>query len=1182
MTDASFIAFPVLDGERITLSRTVPSRLPFGKAATMVVPFAEWPQHRPADAAGGVAAILRAIEDAATAPDGAAMVSEAHDGVILHPAFVAALAERDARAIGLPDAVRLLLELNSRGLPQRDDFAIDARWIAPGGMAVRGTRTGARLRADGREWRVPEPIFSTLLALDAVNAAQDDAVRQQALSLVKQAIGDGGAGRIAPDGLIAGLRLSYAAGFSLDLSEQGGEVRFDPVLFGREPLHDAGDGRTIDADADGLLPPALRDGFVRRFRQGDGRRTAYLLDDGSILYVDPGLAPALAVVRAEQAAPSERRRAFASNPQGALAEALGEAAADAVPRFIETEQFSQRVLGIDTWRKPVLPWIKPGTNSWLPESFGLRVGEGDTATLLTIPLDRLGDVARAAHQAVREERSTFDFDGTAVPATQQTLAALSDLTGLADTIRTTPDAPPPREAQQRFFLQIRDNLEDIAYAPIVQDMAAADTPPPPTPAALRSDPKPHQRTGFAWLVANWRNGRPGAVLADDMGLGKTYQALAFLAWLRETEAVAQPVLIVAPTGLLGNWRAEIDRHLGPGALGSIVNAYGSELAQARGGAGRDIERGAAGIAADRWAGAGVVLTTYETMRDYHLSFARIAFSAILYDEAQKLKNPASQMTRAAKTLNARFQLAMTGTPVENRLQDLWSILDVVHPGLLGSSRQFETDYPAEPEPLAALHSRLTIPGAGVPAPMLRRMKDECLDSLPAKRIVKLPVPMPPVQAIAYSQAIARALVAQESGEPGRMLTMLHALRGISLHPHAPEEGMGDPDYCTRSARIATLMTTLDTIAAQGEKVLIFCESIAMQALLADEIRRRHALPHDVSRIHGGVPGPQRQILVDAFQTRGPGFDAMILSPKAGGVGLTLTAANHVVHLSRWWNPAVEDQATDRAYRIGQTRDVTVYLPQAVHPDPQVADTSFDLRVDALMEAKRSLSRGLLAPGDDDGDIATLFGTVVNERAAEEPIAAAVPAPVPPVVPAPAPTARTRLGLRARPAPVAAPVPPPPVTWSRRVVYEPGRLRDFTIFERPLAGRRVRSIAIRDPYACSSGETRQWIVELVHRMVGAARAVDHVAVTTRDADSIQSYRPETTDEQRSDLLRRWTLRFGATPRLTHQALSRREKREFHDRGIRAEMEDGSELTWDLGRGVEGVMNLRRECSVTLIG
>ncbi len=175
-----------------------------------------------------------------------------------------------------------------------------------------------------------------------------------------------------------------------------------------------------------------------------------------------------------------------------------------------------------------------------------------------------------------------------------------------------------------------------------------------------------------------------------------------------------------------------------------------------------------------------------------------------------------------------------------------------------------------------------------------------------------------------------------------------------------------------------------------------------------------------------------------------------------------------------------------------------------------------------------------------------------------------------------------MALQCRAPKVTSIVPPPPVTWSRRVVYEPGRLRDFTIFERPLAGRRVRSIAIRDPYACSSGETRQWIVELVHRMVGAARAVDHVAVTTRDADSIQLYRPETTDEQRGDLLRRWTLRFGATPRLTHQALSRREKREFHDRGICAEMEDGSELTWDLGRGVEGVMNLRRECSVTLIG
>jgi len=160
-------------------------------------------------------------------------------------------------------------------------------------------------------------------------------------------------------------------------------------------------------------------------------------------------------------------------------------------------------------------------------------------------------------------------------------------------------------------------------------------------------------------------------------------------------------------------------------------------------------------------------------------------------------------------------------------------------------------------------------------------------------------------------------------------------------------------------------------------------------MLAAEIARRFALAHPITRIHGGVSGDARQQAVDVFQTRGPGFDAMILSPKAGGVGLTLTAANHVVHLSRWWNPAVEDQATDRAYRIGQTRDVTVYLPQAVHPDPAVAPTSFDLKLHALMERKRTLSRGLLAPGDDAADADALFDAVVAATASSSNVEASV-------------------------------------------------------------------------------------------------------------------------------------------------------------------------------------------------
>jgi len=674
---------------------------------------------------------------------------------------------------------------------------------------------------------------------------------------------------------------------------------------------------------------------------------------------------------------------------------------------------------------------------------------------------------------------------------------------------------------------------------------------------------------------------PGALLADDMGLGKTYQALALLAWAGQQEPHPRPVLIVAPTGLLANWRAEIARHLEPDALGRVVAAYGAELGRLRGGAGRDIDSGTSALDPGAWAQAGVVLTTYETMRDYHLSFARQPFAAILYDEAQKLKNPASQITRAAKTLNARFTLAMTGTPVENRLQDLWSIFDVVHPGLLGSSKAFEETYPAEPERLQALHDRLTQPLDGQPPVLLRRLKEECLDSLPKKLVRTLPMPMPPRQAEAYNRVVARALAIKGTGQRGRMLEVLAQLRGVSLHPLSPDEAGSDADYFDDSARLQTLFSLLTQIAGAAEKVLIFCESLAMQALLAAEIRRRFDLPHPVPRIHGGVSGEARQAAVDTFQARGAGFDAMILSPKAGGVGLTLTAANHVVHLSRWWNPAVEDQATDRAFRIGQTRDVTVYLPQAVHPDPALAATSFDLKLHALMERKRTLSRGLFAPGEDQSDADALFDAIVTDGAAEPLPAAAAPS----LTPAPEQPPRRRLSLLPRATPalaepaMVAPAAARNRAWPSRVVFAPDEARDLAIFHAPLEGDPPQEVHIVDPYAAAGHRARSAVADFVAMLMNGGGAPARTTLVTYDGESIERP-PETSAVQYDEMQARWRQRFGHNAPLAHHQRSKWQAADLHDREVRVITRSGRTLLWDLGRGIDGVMGTRFGCRVNL--
>ena len=1159
--------------EQVTLWHSTASRLPFGKAKREAVAFDDWALIAPDAARAAVARTLQAWADDERAANGALLVEATGDGAALDPALIAQFGEADAVALGLPPAARLSLNLQSVGVAHQPDFRVETRWTRPNGLPAQATPQGARISHEGRDWRLVDPLWSTLRNVRRLNVAEGDAERQAALAALRQAIGDEDRRRVKPDGFIDALRISYATGFSLDLRTASGGFDFDPVLFSPERMREAEDGLVVDEAADGLLPPVAQRAFAARFRRGDGTRTAYLLDDGQILFLDPTLQRALRVVREAQSAGPEARAAFARAPQRRIAEALGEEGAAAASLFVETQQFSERVSGVDLWRKPVLPWVKPKPNSWLPEAFGLWVGDPPEGERVEIAPERIDEALDAVESAVREQRATFEFDGHAVPATEQTRAALADLKELADAA-DRPEAAEEAPSGRRYFLQVRDNLEDVTYAPLAVAPRAREQALPAFPATVRSLPKPHQTAGFAWLVQCWRAGVPGVLLADDMGLGKTFQALSFLAWLRAGEAQPRPVLIVAPTGLLANWRAEIERHLAPDALGPVIPVYGDALARMRNGAGRDIETGASAISTEGWAHAGVVLTTYETMRDYHLSFARQPFAAILYDEAQKLKNPASQMTRAAKTLNGRLSIAMTGTPVENRLQDLWSVLDVVHPGVLGSSKAFEARYPSsDREALRQLNDLLTGGDGGRPPLLLRRMKDECLDSLPKKHVHKLPRPMPRVQADAYDRVIRRALATK--GQPGRMLEVLHGLRGVSLHPTPPEAA--GADYATDSARLATTFQALDRIHADGEKALIFCESLAMQALLAVEIARRYGLPHPVARINGGVAGDQRQNAVDAFQAGPRGFDAMILSPKAGGVGLTLTAANHVIHLSRWWNPAVEDQATDRAFRIGQTRDVHVYLPQSEHPDPAIAPTSFDLKLDALMERKRELSRGLLLPGDDESDASALFDAVVVEApepAPPPPTSVSVEAP-PTVAPA-----EIRPTLSIRPGPPKSPVAPRMPDWPRRIVYGAGTQRDLAIFERPVAGAAIATLDIIDPYACADEAARRSVVDFVAMLAGSAQSIEQVRVTAWDADSIDMRDPESNGHQRFDLVQRWRDRFGERPPLHHVSVSRRVRRDLHDRVITAELADGQVLTWDVGRGVDGVMRQRHACTVVL--
>ncbi|RYD48291.1 MAG: DEAD/DEAH box helicase, partial [Verrucomicrobiaceae bacterium] len=578
-------------------------------------------------------------------------------------------------------------------------------------------------------------------------------------------------------------------------------------------------------------------------------------------------------------------------------------------------------------------------------------------------------------QAVAEGRDFVDHEGQRLPATQETLAAL-------DSLLNTPKKL-PKDPTTTFALLIEGNYEEVGCGTSLTTRASLSSAAVPT--CLRTALKDHQIHGLRWLQDAWHQGMPGLLLADDMGLGKTLQALTFLAWLREnTRLDPGPneggILIVAPTALLRNWKAEAEKHLEEPGLGEVLEIHGSSLRRVRHPSGQ-------GLNVDLLRQADCLLTTYETLQGYQTDFGSIRFRCLVLDEAQKVKSPDTQVTSAIKAVNADFKIAMTGTPVENRRADLWCVSDTVYPGLLGSLKEFSQAYEKDEshEAAAKLHGLITKADGNdrTPQPfMLRRMKQDILDGLPPKNSFTLLEDMPSLQAQRY-----RGILDSSRGTaPGGKLMAIQALRTVSLHPwladgdHQAAMEFDTEHFIASSARIKSLVKILQSIQAAGEKALLFVNSRSMQQWLRVFVADIYGLT-DVALINGNTPGAQRQAAVDRFQNLPPGFGLMLLSPRAAGVGLTITAANHVIHLERWWNPAVEDQCTDRVYRIGQDKPVTIWLPQAVHPAEGIRQHSFDLRIHDLLENKRRLSRDLLAPVENsDKDTAQLFHEIVDSAA----------------------------------------------------------------------------------------------------------------------------------------------------------------------------------------------------------
>jgi SNF2 family DNA or RNA helicase len=489
--------------------------------------------------------------------------------------------------------------------------------------------------------------------------------------------------------------------------------------------------------------------------------------------------------------------------------------------------------------------------------------------------------------------------------------------------------------------------------------------PLPAPAGFDGELRPYQERGLAWLSFLSDLGL-GAILADDMGLGKTVQLLALICARRGVEGGSSPLgqaglaLICARRGVDGSRDSPFGMTLLICPM-SLVGNWQREAARFTPGLRIHVHHGADRLAGDELVaalcGADLVITTYQTATRDHAALAGVRWTRVVCDEAQAIKNHGTAQAKAVRALPAASRIALTGTPVENQLSELWSIMEFTNPGLLGTASSFRENYAVPVERFGSQEATQRLRRITQPF-VLRRLKTDksIISDLPEKQEIKVWCNLTQEQASLYQATVDDMLARIESAEEdiqrrGLVLATMTKLKQVCNHPaHLLGDGSRLPG---RSGKLERLEEICEEIAADGDKALLFTQYAEWGRLLQPYLASR--IGCTVQFLHGGVSKKQRDALVSRFQSADEPV-LFLLSLKAGGTGLNLTAANHVIHVDRWWNPAVEDQATDRAFRIGQRRDVQVRKFICVG--------TLEEKIDAMIESKKSLAEQIVGTGEN--------------------------------------------------------------------------------------------------------------------------------------------------------------------------------------------------------------------------
>ena len=609
------------------------------------------------------------------------------------------------------------------------------------------------------------------------------------------------------------------------------------------------------------------------------------------------------------------------------------------------------MIEIGVYKPKFYPFICPYKSCWIAGATVETPQNGTTKVTINNE-EELEKLKREIQSAKENKKGIVEYNNTQLDIEDAMFLAQTAEKQLKD-----PSQPAKVESENgneaRNVLIIEENAEELGFAVKERTIEKGDK------YTLFTDPflqegfslKDHQKEGVAWLQHLYKSKASGCLMADDMGLGKTLQILYFIDWHSRKYANHKPYLIVAPISLLENWKNEYERFFMQPRM--KINMLTS----------KDVTRKFDKSIVDKMQKMDIILTNYESLRISQLNFCAVEFDVVALDEAQKIKSPGTLVTNAAKALKCNFKIAMTGTPVENSLLDLWCIMDFCVPGLLGNAKAFAAQYQ---NPLKKEDTDIVALGNEVHDKLgvyfMRRLKKDAAKDLPDKIELKEKVLMPPVQKEAYASVVND----YTSGiQPNMLVTIMH-LREVSEHPYLYDSTLLNhetDEIVDTSARLQATIKFLDEIKKKEEKVIIFVERKETQKMLQKLCLKRYGIITKIingdtpSIVKRNMPNKQsRQSSIDEFQAV-DGFNVIIMSPVAAGMGLNVTAANHVIHYSRHWNPAKENQATDRAYRIGQTKDVFVYYPMAVRSDIK----SFDETLDDLLSRKTSLATSTIFP-----------------------------------------------------------------------------------------------------------------------------------------------------------------------------------------------------------------------------